>query len=107
MPNPQTADPNLSALEVRGKDILGRIANHRNEVEEEAMEWKKDLLAYRNKFWDVTKGAPDDGPEGTTIQAPYLHSFTDVMVSNIVPPNPAVDIRTRRAAKKDLSLIHI
>tara|TARA_R110001606_G_scaffold34338_4_gene101449 strand:- start:4097 stop:5929 length:1833 start_codon:yes stop_codon:yes gene_type:complete len=99
----RNSSPNssLSPTERRGKEILKVIQNHRTEVDAEAKEWAKDLLAYRNKFWVGNKINQNDGPHGTTMQAPYLHSFTDVMVSNIVPPHPAVDIRTRRTAKKD------
>ena len=99
----RNSSPNasLTPAERRGKEILTVIQNHRTEVDAEAKEWAKDLLAYRNKFWKGHKIDQNEGPNGTTMQAPYLHSFTDVMVSNIVPPHPAVDIRTRRTAKKD------
>jgi len=99
--NDSPLSSHLSPAEQRGKALLRVVKNHRDEIEKEALEWRKDLLAYRNKFWDASKQGTDDGPNGLTLQTPYLHSFTDVMVSNIVPPHPAVDIRTRRQSKRD------
>lgn len=92
---------NMSAKEKLGYGMLAQISLHKEENERDAREWRRDMLAYRNKFWAPSKDYTDDGPDGSTLQAPYLHSFTDVMVSNIVPPRPAVDIRTRRNAKKE------
>ena len=92
-------DSNLSADEKVGQKWCQRIKSHRAEVQVEAKEWKKDFSSYRAKHWHAHKDT-DQGPQGSDLQVPYLNSFVDVMISNIVPPHPACDIRTRRKAKK-------
>lgn len=98
------SDDNLSAAEKVGKKWCQRIKSHRSETAAEEKEWKKDFQSYRAKHWHAHKET-DPGPMGSDLQVPYLNSFVDVMISNIVPPHPACNIRTRRKAKKDAAKI--
>lgn len=82
------------------------IKAHKARHSKQSKEWEKDMRMYKGEAWGSNA---DDGsttvPEshahvakatGTTVQYPYSYAFTDVLVSNIVPPNPACDIRARR-----------
>lgn len=70
------------------------IKHHKAQHKPNLEEWKKDIDAYRGNFW----GDNTDGETESTVQWPYMYAFVDVLVSNIVPPSPACDIRARRQA---------
>jgi len=70
------------------------IKHHKAQHKANLAGWNKDIAAYRGDFW----GENTDDETEATVQWPYMYAFVDVLVSNIVPPNPACDIRARRQA---------
>jgi hypothetical protein len=91
------------------------IKAHKARHSKQSAEWEKDMRMYRGEAWGSNSGgAGSTIPEshahvakaqGTTVQYPYSYAFTDVLVSNIVPPNPACDIRARRDVLGDTASI--
>lgn len=75
------------------KHFLSVIRQNKAQHAKNMRSWKQDLATYRGQYWEG-----DAESDETSIQFPYSYAFTDVLVSNIVPPNPACDVQSRRTS---------
>lgn len=85
------------------------ITNHRSKMDTLRKRWARYASAYRGEYYDrgeedgastASNYANATGTEQITVENNYLFAFSDTMVANICPPNPAVTVVASKGENK-------
>ena len=95
-PSPELPEP------LTGAEIQALIRAHAQRQAAESGEEQMHLSWYRGG-WGTASGAgtvsratdPEGAPPGEYVETNYPYAYVDTMVSNVVPPKPAVTINAR------------